>query len=81
MPIKGMPVVSTVMSGLIFVRFRIVDYVTYTAVAFFYDVIIVQKKFQSREKVLFLGEGLKTFIALSNIFAFIPKNTFFIEKR
>ena len=33
-------VVSTVMSGLIF-TFLIVDYVTYTAMAFFYDVIVV----------------------------------------
>ena len=36
-------VVSTVMSGVLFASFRIVDYVN-TVVAFFYDVIIVKKK-------------------------------------
>ena len=42
-------VVSTVMSGLRFARFRIVDYVT-THIAFsFYDVIIVSKS-SSRDR-------------------------------
>ena len=75
-------VVSTIMSSVLFTRFCIVDYVcyvTHTSVAFFYDIIIVQKMFQSRRNVLFLGEGVKTFLALSTIFAFIP-NTHFLGK-
>ena len=49
-------VVSTVMFGSIFAAFHIVDYVP-TARAFFKlsfcYVIIIQKKFQSRQKVLY----------------------------
>ena len=60
-------VVSTVMSDLIFVCFRIVDYVTYTTVAFFYDVIIVQKKVPvERESSLSRGRAKNFHRTLKN---------------
>ena len=60
-------VVSTVMSGLLFARFLIVDYDTQQWLSFMTSSLFKEKKFQSRQKGLFLGEGLKTFLALSNI--------------
>ena len=62
-------VVSTVMPGILFARFPIVDYVN-TAVAFFYDVIIIQKKVPVETESSLSRGRAKTFLALSTIFAF-----------
>ena len=56
--LRAITVVSTVMSGILFACFPTVDYVT-TAVAFFYDVIIVQKKVPVDSKSFGKGKSVK----------------------